>query len=236
MTPRRGVLAGLALVAALALPGCSLRGTAVVTTDDRVTVDAVLQQSDAEATASGSACDTLTSSGLGLAVTPLPGPGLVRCRVRGDVSLTALALFGFGPTLRHTGDGRYVLLAPAALFAGAAPDSQLDVSVTFPGAVVDADPAAQLDGSVVRWTAWPANEGLRAVGLEGGGLPTPLTLGLLGGGGLLLGLASSVVLQSLRAGLRRRSPGVADDEPDVPPAAPVTGGADEESWASDADR
>ena len=76
--------------------------------------------------------------------------------MKGSLHLVALAVPDLEGEPRHTGDGRYVLIAPSGLWDAATPSAgspELDFRVTFPGPVIETDPAASVDGSTVSWTA-----------------------------------------------------------------------------------
>ncbi len=199
----------LALVGLL-LPlvgGCSVVGTAVISPDDIVTVEATIWETrDGQ-----SACTGLADPLLGLSVQPLTDPASPArsgCRVRGSLHLVALAVPDLGVSLRHTGDGRYVLIAPSGLWDAtkiSASSPELDFRVTFPGPVIETDPAASVDGSTVSWTAPPApGRGLEAVSLEGGQLPPLTWLALWSALALLAGVGAAIAYQAIRAAWRRR--------------------------------
>ena len=128
--------------------------------------------------------------------------------MKGSLHLVALAVPDLGVSLRHTGDGRYVLIAPSGLWDAATPSAgspELDFRVTFPGPVIETDPAASVDGSTVSWTAPPApGRGLEAVSLEGGQLPPLTWLAFWSGLALLAGVGAVIAYQAVRAAWRRR--------------------------------
>jgi hypothetical protein len=223
----------------LVLSGCAVTGTAVISPDDIVTIYGTISETPS-ADGTSPACERIRSSGLGLVVQAMPSApvGSVGCQITGTVGIQAFAPLGYGVGLAHTGDGRYTLLAPAALFSQTPPADTLDVAITFPGTVLASDPAAKVDGSVVRWSAAPnAGEGLWVSSLQGGDLPPASLLGLLALGGLLFGLAASIVTLSLRRTLRRRAAAAlapAASEVDAEASEPVAD--DTSEWAPDADR
>jgi len=235
------LVSGCAAAASVVLlSGCAVTGTVVISPDDMVTFNGTVSE-PAPAGSTPSTCERIRSSGLGLLVTSVPSDSdrTVGCQVTGSVGIQAFATLGFGVALAHTGDGRYALLAPATLFNQTSTPDSINVAVTFPGTVVAFDPAAKVDGSVVRWTKPPASgQGLWVSSLEGSRLPLPSLLGLLGLGGLAAGLAASVGTLSLLRLLRRRSAAAAAraasgpvvEQPDE------TAAPDTSEWAPDADR
>lgn len=263
---RSAVIAALALLTLLVLSGCEARGAVEVLDADRVRVDGtvwdryeitVTSEDGTVGSVHIEPCFGLRSTDE-LVAEPLTDPADPRrlgCRLVGVLKPASVYSYRNLSFLAATQD-RTVLLVPADTLARArttgldadegrpVPGQVFDLTVTFPGQVLLADPSGHVDGNTVHWTDASAAEadGLRAIALREGVLAPDTLRAITAAAGAVLGaLLAAVALVIL--GRRRRSAtsqGSATPEAEPAPDAPEPRPAahrdpgDESLWASDA--
>lgn len=228
---RTAVLLGAALLAG-ACGGCSVTGRVDVRDATTATVDVTIWSEVAEGAA---ACLPIPIS-QDLTQTPLTNaqrPGQVGCHVVGDAS-SLLADGGLGARILTGADDRLLLFVPATYveqiklspFGTSSEPNALDLTVTFPGQAVAADPSARIEGNSVRWTNWDAADaaGLKVEALVDSSTPPGIWPVAAGLAGLALGAMAAGLAFVLSSGRRppRPSPGALAPEPGpVDPVDPV---------------
>lgn len=257
MTPRPLVVVAMGLLCAPLLVGCDITGRVDVLADRSAAVDVTVYPGDTDSTA----CMWLAAQYPRLTGTEVTDPADLAkkgCRLVGTLSVDELE--SWEGTIVWTGD-RVVGQLPQAVLAGnlgygphwskgGVPPS-VDLTVAFPGAVLFADPSAQMAGNTVRWTNADAVYGqgwqVNAVAVPG---PPPVTWPVLGAALGLLAGAGAVTMATRGSGRRaaESTPSPPGDESSSEPidastTGPPAGGErteeppeDPSVWASEPDR
>lgn len=241
---RASAVAGVVLLAGLA--GCSLRGEIHVVSRDEVRVDLRFEPDPRF----GRSCVEYASGGVGLRYTPSDNPGDPwECRVVGTIS----AAVDNEEALRRIvmgADGLVALRTGPVGWSDSGKPLDVDVTVFFPGQVVDGNGQVGWTGTTMRWTdgSTAREHGMFALAEATPSPPRWLVPAVAGAGwgAVLVGLAAP----SLRAAARRRDDSPADEPqpdrgpdatPDPPRAGPRTDtvdppcvpAEDPSVWASD---
>lgn len=239
MTRRRRAAALLAAAPVLlAITGCEVSGTADLTRPGTVAVDLTVFGEGVFETCR----PERWPSGTRLESTPDPArPGQTGCHVVGD--LDANQVGGWASGLVTWTDDRVLVLVPAQYFMNDLTGLRLlEVTVTFPGPVLDAGSTGRAQGNLVRWTPSDAlaTDGMSAASLSATALRPEWLVVASGLGGILFGAAAVAAASRLR---RRRSradgPALGADRPRAEtawpagPPSPDSPPEDSSVWAPD---
>lgn len=199
---RRAAAAICVALLGLVLAGCDVSGTVVAQSDETLTVDLVVSASDLGVSQDGSPCPAQINA---LTVTPQPtATGAEGCRITGTVRASE-----YTPAVSVTTVGEYHVLRLNLQSEDAIPAGEVDVTVRFPGDVLQAS-GGQVEGNSVRITKIRDLTGLSVIALNRPGPPDRVIWGVAGAVGTLL------VVGALWLVLRRRQPA-----PVVPAAGPT---------------
>ncbi len=184
---RRAAAAVALALGGLFLSGCDAKGTIVVQADDKLVVDLTLTGSDVMV------CPESVGS-LPLVIAPLTtAPGPVACRVTGTVPVTQLGQLVSLTTVRE-----YKVMRVALQSEDSMPGGTVDLTLRFPGEVLEAT-SGQIAGDSVRIVdAADFDTGLEIVALNRPGPPDRVIWAAAGVVGTLLVVGAVWVIRRKR--------------------------------------
>lgn len=270
----RGVRLAAIATSLLLLAGCEASGSLVIAADDKVKVDvtawaevgeevSVDEYGNETALPPRPGCEYLSIQVEGLIASSevdAKNPKRVGCHWTGVTTVEALQSVEPGAGTLTQSDSRTIILVNRDFFKQSTqylPDASIrpvfDLSVTFPGQVLEHDEASTLSGTTVRWsdTVALSKTGMRVASVRPGDHPSPPSLlPVFGAGGLVFGGAAAGLVIAGRRGRRRLAPSASDQiesEPDAdapvpaevepePVSEPPETPEDPSVWAPDADR